>query len=332
MPEFFYHLIHAAEAHFFVASSVAFFVLGGILTYLADRAAQRRGALVPHLANHFFSWTHWRTPTVRIDFVFYLVAKYTQGYIAIISTFVTISIATMIQHGMHLWLHAPAHPPSGAVAFAAAAIAMFVFGDLGEFVSHVLQHTIKPLWEFHKVHHSSTFLTPLTTYRCHPVSNILDGLTMGVFASIPAGIAAFICGFKFDDLLLLSGTVTLAFTVGLLSVLQHSHFPISFGPLERLFVSPLMHQVHHSTKPEHWNKNYSSRLSIWDWCIGTAVILPKGEQVQFGLNPVEDQRADYTKLLWCYAGPFINCGKMLLRKPTQITNQATMTRPDAELG
>jgi hypothetical protein len=93
-----------------------------------------------------------------------------------------------------------------------------------------------------------------------------------------------------------------------------------------------MHQVHHSTKPEHWNKNYSSRLSIWDWCIGTAVILPKGERVQFGLNPIEDKRAAYSGILWCYAGPFINCGKMLLRKPAQLTGQTAMTRPDTELG
>jgi sterol desaturase/sphingolipid hydroxylase (fatty acid hydroxylase superfamily) len=111
----------------------------------------------------------------------------------------------------------------------------------------------------------------------------------------------------------ISGSVNLAFTVGLLGVLQHSHFPISFGPLERFIVSPLMHQVHHSTKPEHWNKNYGSRLSIWDWCIGTLVILPKGERIQFGLNPAEDQSGDYSSLFWCYAGPFINCGKMLWR-------------------
>jgi sterol desaturase/sphingolipid hydroxylase (fatty acid hydroxylase superfamily) len=137
---------------------------------------------------------------------------------------------------------------------------------------------------------------------------------MGLFSAIPAGISAFVYGFKFSDMLLLSGTVNLAFTVGLLGILQHTHFPISFGPFERLIVSPLMHQVHHSRKPEHWNKNYGSRLSIWDWCIGTAVVSPKGERIRFGLNTVEDNRGDYSRFLWCYAGPFINCTKMLLRK------------------
>jgi sterol desaturase/sphingolipid hydroxylase (fatty acid hydroxylase superfamily) len=314
MPALFRHLAHIAATHVFLSTSLAFFCAAGLFTYLIDRTTPRSDRPLADLAGHFFPWAHWRTPTVRVDVVFYLATKFTQGYIALVSTFVTVSAATWVQHGLSVWLHAPAPSPAGPLALIAAAAAMYVFGDLGEFVSHLMQHTIKPLWEFHKVHHSSTFLTPLTTYRSHPVSNILDGVLMGLFAALPAGIAAFAWGFKFDDLLLLSGTVNLAFTVGLLGVLQHSHFPISFGPLERVLVSPLMHQVHHSTKPEHWNKNYGSRLSVWDWCLGTAVILPKGEKIRFGLNPVEDQRGAYSNILWCYAGPFIQCAKLLRAK------------------
>jgi sterol desaturase/sphingolipid hydroxylase (fatty acid hydroxylase superfamily) len=194
------------------------------------------------------------------------------------------------------------------------AFAMYVLGDLGEFVSHRMQHTIKPLWEFHKVHHSPTFLTPLTTYRIHPVSKLLDALLMGLFSAVTAGLAAYLFGLNVGELFLLSGTVNLAFTAGLVGILQHSHFPISFGPLDRVFVSPVMHQVHHSAKPAHWNKNYGTRFSIWDWCVGTAFILPKGERINFGLGEAEDQRADYARILWCFAGPFINCGRMLSQK------------------
>jgi sterol desaturase/sphingolipid hydroxylase (fatty acid hydroxylase superfamily) len=156
-----------------------------------------------------------------------------------------------------------------------------------------------------------TFLNPLTAYRCHPVCNLLDAVCMGVLAAIPAGIAAFACGFTFNDLLLISGTMNLLFTIGVLGILQHSHFPIGFGPLERVLISPLMHQVHHSVRPEHWNKNYGSRLSIWDWWFGTVVILPKHETVQVGINPIEDRRGAYSSVIWCYVGPIINCCKML---------------------
>jgi sterol desaturase/sphingolipid hydroxylase (fatty acid hydroxylase superfamily) len=191
---------------------------------------------------------------------------------------------------------------------------MFVCGDLGEFTSHIIQHKVKPLWEFHKVHHAATFLTPLTTFRSHPVSNLIDSVMMGLFTAIPAGIAAAFWHFSPHDRLLLAGAVNLALAIGLLGTLQHTHFPVSFGWLERWVVSPLMHQAHHSNRPEHFDRNFGTRFSIWDRCLGTAVMPRKDEKIRFGLNTQEDLRGDYAGVFWCYAGPFITCAKMLAAK------------------
>lgn len=51
---------------------------------------------------------------------------------------------------------------------------------------------------------------------------------------------------------------------------HHSHIWVSFGPwLEHLIISPAQHQIHHSTRPEHFNKNYGQTLALWDWVFGT---------------------------------------------------------------
>ncbi|MGH8546663.1 MAG: sterol desaturase family protein, partial [Gammaproteobacteria bacterium] len=59
--------------------------------------------------------------------------------------------------------------------------------------------------------------------------------------------------------------------------LRHSHIWFSFGPvLNHIFVSPAHHQIHHSARPEHWNRNYGEVFAIWDWMFGT-LVLPSEE-------------------------------------------------------
>jgi len=297
--------------HLYGLTSVLFFIVGGVVTFCASAAWRQPGWRVRHLISHFFPLAQWRTPTIRVDVMFYLSTKFTQIYKVLISTFISAAATLAIRDGVTLLLHVHAEQSYGISALLVAAIAIFIFGDLGAFVCHVLEHRFQLLWEFHKIHHSSTFLTPMTSFRSHPVSDLLNGVFMGLFEAIPLGLCAAIWHFSLDDRLLLSSAPNLALGIGPLAVLQHTHFPISFGRFEWLFISPLMHQAHHSRNPAHFNKNFGSRLSIWDWCIGTAMILPKDEPFEFGLNAADDERGDYSSVLWCYAGPFINCARIL---------------------
>ncbi|MGB8043961.1 MAG: sterol desaturase family protein, partial [Pseudolabrys sp.] len=68
--------------------------------------------------------------------------------------------------------------------------------------------------------------------------------------------------------------------------LQHSHMWISFrGVLGRVFVSPAHHQVHHSSNPKHFNKNFGSCLALWDWMFGTLYVPQKTrELLTFGFG------------------------------------------------
>lgn len=46
---------------------------------------------------------------------------------------------------------------------------LFIVDDLTRFLLHLMLHKIPFLWEFHKVHHSASVLTPFTIYRSHPI-------------------------------------------------------------------------------------------------------------------------------------------------------------------
>ena len=178
-------------------------------------------------------------------------------------------------------------------------IAAFVAADLGIFVAHWLQHHVPALWEFHKVHHSAEVLTPLTAYRMHPVDDLatalfsggLSGLTFGagnwLFSSTPEPIT--IAG--------VTATVFIFYLAGY--NLRHSHVWLHVPYFSWLWISPAQHQIHHSCRPEHLNKNFSFALSIWDRVAGTLYVPTHQEPLQLGLEGTEGQAySSIAKLYW----------------------------------
>ena len=166
-----------------------------------------------------------------------------------------------------------------------------------------MQHFVPALWEIHKVHHSATFLNPLTARRGHPLGFVFDGTASAVLVGIPAGLFHVFLNFSLIDILFLYTCASKLGTVVTLDALKHSQFPIRFGRLERIFISPYMHQIHHSTKVEHLDKNFGVNLSVWDWIFGTAVSPDKYEKIVYGFGSETEE--DYERLWGVYAGPFL---------------------------
>ena len=54
--------------------------------------------------------------------------------------------------------------------------------------------------------------------------------------------------------------------------------------LEKIFISPFQHQIHHSDNPAHFNKNLGSKLALWDWLFGTLVRSREVGKIQFGIG------------------------------------------------
>ena len=182
-------------------------------------------------------------------------------------------------------------------------IAIFVFSDFTRYWLHRFLHTIPFLWEFHKVHHSAKVLTPITFYRVHFVENFLFGLRYSLSVGFVTGIFIYLFGAKIN-IYMIFGVNALVFISSIFgSNLRHSHVPFSyFSFIEKWFLSPKQHQIHHDKK--HFNKNYGGYIAIWDRVFGTLALSKDVKILKFGLR--KNQMSEYISIKDLYFRPLIN--------------------------
>jgi sterol desaturase/sphingolipid hydroxylase (fatty acid hydroxylase superfamily) len=129
----------------------------------------------------------------------------------------------------------------------------FLLLDYTLYIWHRLNHHVPFLWRFHAVHHIDLDLDSTTGVRFH-----FGELTLA-------------SGFRAAQILLLGvdrGTLRVWQQMLVLSVVFHHSnlkLPIEIERrLARVLVTPRMHGIHHSTRADETNSNYSSLLSWWD--------------------------------------------------------------------
>lgn len=181
---------------------------------------------------------------------------------------------------------------------------LFVFlFDFGLFLAHYLHHRIPFLWNFHKVHHSAEVLTPVTAYRFHPVDTMCTGAILAVVVGPFVGIYQFL----FTGTLLDVNPAAYGFALILFLLtanFRHSHIPIHFSnALSQFLVSPAMHNVHHSAKVVHFDKNMGFMFSIWDKLAKTHYVpgTQEADDLKFGIGKNEEKK--YRSVLACYWRP-----------------------------
>jgi sterol desaturase/sphingolipid hydroxylase (fatty acid hydroxylase superfamily) len=64
----------------------------------------------------------------------------------------------------------------------------------------------------------------------------------------------------------------------------HSNINVHSGFLQRIINGPEMHRWHHATDNDAHNKNFSTKLAIWDWLFGTAHLPKKRKPQGYGLG------------------------------------------------
>ena len=139
-------------------------------------------------------------------------------------------------------------PKSGLVPHWAATAAIFVAMDGCNWLAHLANHRFQPLWRFHELHHSQEDMSTLTVFRTHPLIHVSY-----LIALLPAIV------------LLANGalTSTLLVVYGASVAFAHSNTNLGFGPVERIFVSPNFHRIHHQLDgPQDVNLGFM--LTIWD--------------------------------------------------------------------
>lgn len=193
----------------------------------------------------------------------------------------------------------------GLLVMAYFTLQSIIFAEFFYYWLHRLSHAVPAMWAFHKVHHSAKVMTPLAVYRLHPVDFWLTSATKGFGYGLNLVIFMHFYPSKEAAITFLGANAVMFFLSIFGGVLHHSHVWISFGPvLERFIISPAQHQVHHSENPQHYNKNFSSMLSLWDWVFGSLYVTGwKDEKITLGLGG-EKAEAPYQNALSMLLHPF----------------------------
>ena len=166
------------------------------------------------------------------------------------------------------------------------ALMVFVFADFFLYWSHRLFHGFRALWWFHSLHHNPPVLTPITAFRFWPPEAAVHLFAFSLGEGIALGLASYLFGMQIKPLTWLGLNVFLVTWFLAFSHLRHSHVALAYPRwLSHVFVSPHMHQAHHSIDPKHHHGNYGTALAVWDWMFGTLYIPPKTERFQFGITP-----------------------------------------------
>jgi sterol desaturase/sphingolipid hydroxylase (fatty acid hydroxylase superfamily) len=147
-------------------------------------------------------------------------------------------------------------------------LAVFVVDFVG-YWRHRFQH-LPGFWSFHSIHHGSEQVDWLSTERFHYVDQVIT-----LFAEQA------VCILLFNDLYVLSASHLLRRGYGLFI---HANLRWSYGPLNYVLVSPLMHRWHHAADPLAMDKNYATFFSFLDVVFGTLYLPQVKEDPQtFGV-------------------------------------------------
>lgn len=300
---------------FFVATYGTLILFGTLWYALAIMSTQKSFSLGALVAN-IFPPRFYFSRSGFIDLMFYLLDKLTgfvQRYVTlVISTFAMAALFSPLLRNLPI---AEKGVEPGAIVLGACLLIYFCWKEFVDFLVHYWFHKIPCLWELHKVHHSATSLIPLTSLRGNPVEKIIVFNLRAVLSSIPLVIICFVVDV---DIVVFAGYAALfnkAVTVFTLDPLRHSHLPINLGILDRIFISPHMHQVHHSKLEHHWDKNFATNLAIFDWMFGTAYRPENGEVIRYGIG-TDEEDAEYQTVRGALVSPVVKTWlKLIERKP-----------------
>lgn len=164
---------------------------------------------------------------------------------------------------------------------------VLVIDDFLRFSHHFLMH--KLLWSIHSVHHSAKKLTPLTLFRTHPFESIMAQVRSVLAHSTTIFLITVVFKDQMGVIDFLGVNIFGFIFNATLANLRHSSIPVSFGILEYIFISPRMHQIHHSNEPKHFNKNYGVIFSLWDQLAGSFYKPTTDEMnnISYGVLPLE---------------------------------------------
>ncbi|MCA1797815.1 MAG: sterol desaturase family protein [Geobacteraceae bacterium] len=148
----------------------------------------------------------------------------------------------------------------------------FVLFDWSFYWWHRANHHVPLLWRFHNVHHVDPDLDVTTAFRFHAVE-IGYSAAFRAMQVVLIGPAAWM--YFMYELVFISGTL-----------FHHSNVKLPLQlerRLNKVFVTPRMHGIHHSNIRSETNSDYSTVFSCWDRLHRTLRLNVEQGQIRIGV-------------------------------------------------
>lgn len=161
-------------------------------------------------------------------------------------------------------------------------VALLILLDFQFYWLHRLEHYCRIFWAVHVTHHSSETMNTTVSFR----ASVFQPLYRFIFF-IPITLAGF------EPLHILFAYSLTQFW----SLFVHTEFIGKLGWLEKMFVTPSHHRVHHASNALYLDKNMGLVFIIWDRLFGTfqkELSHDEYEPIRYGLtSPLKKQTPVY---------------------------------------
>ena len=285
---------HGAIGVMLLLASTAF---AAVVTFLqSGQPRSLRGVLAYVWPRHIL-----RHRSARADFLFWATRRLALPLLVVPLTFSTV-VSGHLSHRAMTWLLGPAEAPAqqaGTLTLLLFTLSMFLVYDLAYYLYHRLQHQLPILWELHKVHHSAEVMVGVTKDRIHPIDDLMNAWWDGLFGGVAFGIWLFFLAQPVELTLFGISAYVIRQNLIMMDFVRHTHMRLSYGRLlNRIFICPHYHQLHHSVDPRHHDRNFGLALCLWDRIFGTLMAPLPDERFTFGLEERESVKYRSVTGLW----------------------------------
>jgi sterol desaturase/sphingolipid hydroxylase (fatty acid hydroxylase superfamily) len=163
----------------------------------------------------------------------------------------------------------------------------FITHDFYIYWFHRLQHRSKILWRIHEAHHSNKEVDWLAGSRSHALEILINQTV------------------EFLPIILLGASPVIPVVKGAVDAVWgmyiHSNINVKSGMLQFFINGPEMHRWHHSDKVVSvYNKNFSTKLAVWDWFFKTAYKPGSLKPEHYGLSEVDFPKNYFKQQLFAF--------------------------------